>query len=59
MCKEIKPIAADAEITPEMIEAGVIPLLRYHPDRASEDEVVVEIFRSMMAARKNPEQRRG
>jgi hypothetical protein len=46
--------APNVEITPEMVEAGVVPLLRYHPDRASEDDIVVEIFRSMLAASKSP-----
>jgi hypothetical protein len=43
------------EITPEMIEAGVVPLLRYHPDRRSEDDTVVEIFKAMTAARNKAE----
>jgi len=43
------------EVTPEMIEAGVLPLLRYHPDRNSEDDIVREIYRAMAAVSRNRE----
>jgi len=49
--------AAEIEVTQEMVEAGVLPLLRYHPDRNSEDDIVKEIFCAMMKASRSREQR--
>jgi hypothetical protein len=41
--------ANEIEITPEMIESGVIPLYRYHPDRGvSDEETVKAIFLAMI-----------
>jgi hypothetical protein len=54
LSREHAPIP-EPEVTPEMIEAGVVPLLRYHPDRRSEDDTVVEIFKAMVAARNKAE----
>lgn len=43
---------AEIEITPEMIEAGLPHLYRYHPDRGvSDEESVKAIFRAMCEAR--------
>ena len=40
------------EITPEMVEAGLPHLYRYHPDRgADDDESVRAIYTAMHAAR--------
>lgn len=38
-------------ITPEMIEAGVGLLLRYHRERSDEADVVREIFERMISVR--------
>ncbi len=43
----------EIEVTPEMIEAGVIPLCAYHPEvGVSDEETVRQIFlRMLLAAR--------
>ncbi len=38
------------EITPAMIEAGVLALLEYDPNFSNEEGVVVEVFRAMREA---------
>ena len=38
----------EIEITPEMIEAGIAPLFRFHHDKGNEAEIVKEIFRAML-----------
>ena len=43
-CDEVK-------ITPEMIEAGLSPLFRFHRERDLAEEVVAEIFAAMTKAR--------
>ena len=41
----------DKAVTPEMIEAGVIPLYQYHPETGvGDEETVVTIFREMYRA---------
>ena len=40
---------SEIEITPEMIEAGVGVLLRYHRERSDEADVVREIFERMIS----------
>ena len=42
--------AFEIEITPAMIEAGVLSLLEYDPDFSNEEGVVVEMFRAMRKA---------
>jgi hypothetical protein len=37
------------EITPEMIEAGVLKLYSYDPDFGNEEDVVAAIFMSMLS----------
>ncbi len=38
----------EIEVTPEMIEAGVLPLYHYHPETGVDDEeTVIRIFRAM------------
>ncbi len=39
------------EVTPEMIEAGIGVLLRYHRERHDEADVVREIFGQMISVR--------
>ena len=41
----------ETEITPEMIEAGIGILLRYHREYSDEANVVSEIFLRMISAR--------
>jgi hypothetical protein len=40
------------EITPAMIDAGVVRLLRYSPEGDIDEEAVKEIFLAMLAARR-------
>lgn len=48
------PADPEIEVTPEMIEAGVVHLYRYHPDRGLTDEEAVKaIFSAMMGAKMN------
>ena len=42
---------SETEVTPEMIEAGTGPLLRYHRERSDEADVVREIFERMISVR--------
>ena len=49
--KPIEPAADEIEITPEMIEAGIGTLLRYHREYSDEADVVREIFQRMISAR--------
>ena len=42
------PVLPDIEITPEMIEAGVLVLLGYDPDFSNEEDIAVEIFKTML-----------
>lgn len=42
--------AFEIEITPAMIQAGVLALLEYDPDFSNEEGVVVEMFRAMRKA---------
>lgn len=37
----------EIEITPEMIEAGRSPLLRFHRERGTEEETICQIYRAM------------
>ena len=44
-----KPTSEDeSEITPEMIEAGIGVLLRYHREHSDEADTVREIFSQML-----------
>ncbi len=45
---ESRPAGAEIEVTPEMIEAGIGILLRYHREYSDEADVVREIFLRMM-----------
>ena len=48
-------VQREIRITPEMIEAGVLPLYRYHPETgASDEETVSEIFLAMYRYRPLP-----
>jgi len=39
----------EIEVTPEMIEAGLPHLYRYHPERGvDEEETIIRIFRAML-----------
>jgi hypothetical protein len=41
----------EIEVTPEMIEAGLLHLYRYHPEHGVPDvETVTRIYRAMRAA---------
>ncbi len=40
----------EIEVTPEMIEAGIGILLRYHREHSDEADVVREIFLRMISA---------
>jgi hypothetical protein len=42
--------ASEFEVTPAMIEAGVIPLLRFHRERSNDEDVVREIYLAMRRA---------
>lgn len=44
-----------AEITPEMIEAGVMAMLAYDSRFEDEDAAVIRIYRAMVSARVDPE----
>ena len=39
------------ELTPQMIEAGVAHLARFHRDRNNEEDIVADIYRAMVLAR--------
>jgi hypothetical protein len=41
----------EIEITPEMIDAGVEHLYRFHHEQNEGEEIVVKIFRAMVLAR--------
>jgi hypothetical protein len=44
----------EIEVTPEMIEAGLYHLLRFHPNRRDDEDTVVALYRAMvMAERKH------
>jgi len=45
-----KIAVADVVLTPEMIEAGVMVLLGYDPAFSNENDIVVEIFMTMLRA---------
>ena len=38
---------SEVEVTPEMIEAGIGVLLRYHREHSDEADVIREIFKRM------------
>jgi ribosomal protein S19 len=42
---------AEIEITPEMIEAGLVHLLRFHRERGHDEEIIRQIYRAMIIAR--------
>ena len=46
----LKTATHEIEITPEMIEAGMGTLLRYHREYSDEADVVREIFLRMISA---------
>ena len=39
---------SEIEVTPKMIEAGVMSLLDYDPDFSNEEDTAVEIFKAML-----------
>lgn len=41
----------EIKVTPEMIEAGMGPLLCYHREYSDENEVLTEIYRAMVLAK--------
>lgn len=47
---EAEPPAIEIEITPEMIEAGLSPLLRFNRERVDDEATVIQIFRAMILA---------
>jgi hypothetical protein len=40
----------EIDVTPEMIEAGLIPLFRFHREASHSESVVAEIYRALRRA---------
>lgn len=45
------PYEKEPEVTPEMIEAGVLELVRFNPDYESEKDAAIRIFLAMWEAK--------
>lgn len=45
---------AEMEVTPQMIEAGLHHLLRFHPNRCDDEDTVIALCRAMVLVRHSP-----
>jgi hypothetical protein len=57
-CSDTAPEAGapgdEIEVTPEMLEVGLLQLLMWNPNRCNEEDTVIALYQAMVLARRSP-----